>query len=149
GAANLFQGGDVRMDLMGFFSSALARLGSRRAVRRRAAPLAVEALEDRLQPSTTTISGFVYYDANGNGLLDPGEAPIADSPIQLLNDANAVVGSTTSDANGHYEFKADATIDVTPKAQTQTVTLPATMTDFSQSRTINQFNPALGTLQSV
>src|SRR5262249_33841602 len=70
-AAKPFQGGDVRMDLLGFLSSVLARMRSARQSRPAAGPrprLSLEALENRLLPTCTTISGFVYFDANDNGL---------------------------------------------------------------------------------
>src|SRR5689334_14197927 len=70
--------------------------------------LHLETLEDRSMPSCTSISGFVYFDANGNGLYDVGtESPIANSSIEL-HDANGdVVGTTTTDANGFYTFDMD------------------------------------------
>ena len=56
--------------------------------------LNVEALEDRVTPTTNTISGFVYYDANNNGAFDAGEKPIANSQIVLIN-------NTTKPDRGH------------------------------------------------
>src|SRR5207248_98810 len=62
------------------------------------AKLGVEVLEDRLSPSTTSISGFVFADANNNGLYDAGETPIANAPVELRDAASHVLGSTTTDA---------------------------------------------------
>ncbi|MBX7105662.1 MAG: carboxypeptidase regulatory-like domain-containing protein, partial [Gemmataceae bacterium] len=53
------------------------------------------------------ISGFVYVDANDNGVFDPGETPIANVSIMLTgtNDlGNPVMLSGTTDANGQYVF---------------------------------------------
>jgi protocatechuate 3,4-dioxygenase beta subunit len=54
-----------------------------------------------------SLSGFVYYDANNNGIKDPGEAPIPGTTINLFRqdlDAISILGSTTTDANGAYRF---------------------------------------------
>src|SRR5476651_1409276 len=71
--------------------------------------LNVEALEDRVTPTTVTntISGFVYYDANANGLFDPGETPIANNTVQLQNSSGTIIGTTTTDATGFYQFNND------------------------------------------
>ena len=47
------------------------------------ARLSIETLENRLTPSGNTISGFVFFDANNNGLFDPRETPLANSTIEL------------------------------------------------------------------
>ncbi len=41
--------------------------------RRRQQRLVVEQLEARLTPSSGEIHGTIWYDANGNGVRDPGE----------------------------------------------------------------------------
>ena len=52
-----------------------------------------------------TLSGYVYYDVNDNGLFEEGEAPIAGVSIELLDSAGQGTGVTTlTDANGYYEF---------------------------------------------
>ncbi|MEM6329915.1 MAG: SdrD B-like domain-containing protein [Planctomycetota bacterium] len=50
------------------------------------------------------LSGFVYHDADDDGVFDPGEEPIAGVAIKLLDESGAVVGETTTDAEGFYEF---------------------------------------------
>lgn len=110
---------------------------------------AVEALEDRSLPSCATISGFVYQDANHNGLFDVGELPIANSTIQLRDVNNLVVATTTTNSSGFYAFDHDPRISQVPQTLTQTITFPEGETDFSLQDTINQFDPALGQLQSV
>ena len=66
------------MGLFSFFS------GKRKAKNsRRAAALRIEPLEDRSLPSCNTISGYVFQDANNNGIMDAGELPIAGEHNQL------------------------------------------------------------------
>src|SRR3954447_5659722 len=72
--------------------------------------LRLEALEERSLMSCTTISGFVYQDANANGLFDPGESVFANTKIELHNAQGVLIGSTTTDAAGHYLFDADQTL---------------------------------------
>ncbi len=109
----------------------------------------VETLERRELLAGNVIGGFVYHDADGNGRFDSGEAPIAGSQIELLNASGAVVGSTTTDASGAYQFSSDRTVQVAPTTLSHKVTFPETPTSFSQSATASQFDPALGTLTSV
>ncbi|MCI0685450.1 MAG: carboxypeptidase regulatory-like domain-containing protein, partial [Gemmataceae bacterium] len=109
----------------------------------------VEALEDRLTPTCHIISGFVYQDANNNGIFDAGELPIANSPIQLRNAAGQVVGSTTTNAQGYYEFDHDSTISVAPTSLTKVVAFQNTETDFSLTGLLDRFDADLGELQSI
>jgi hypothetical protein len=111
--------------------------------------LNVEALEDRALPSGNTISGFVYYDVNANGTFDAGEQPIANTSIALYNSSNVVVGTTTTDANGYYEFKLDQSTNPIDATLTKTVTFPPTQTNFNLSGLLDKFDPSLGTLESV
>src|SRR6266404_2153202 len=101
------------MDLFNFLPSfGFRRL--KRGARKPAAKIApraslrLENLEDRLVMSASAISGFVFADANNNGLFDPGEKPIANSSIQLQNSQGIVIGQTTTDANGFYQFTTDS-----------------------------------------
>ena len=50
------------------------------------------------------VTGEVYNDLNGNGNLDPGEPGLQGWTVNLLNQAGHLVATTTSDANGDYEF---------------------------------------------
>ena len=56
------------------------------------------------------ICGFVWNDANGNGIQDGGEGPIQNASVTLVmpigSDPAVVVTST--DANGFYYFAADS-----------------------------------------
>ena len=52
-----------------------------------------------------SVSGYVYVDANNNGVYDPGETPIAGVKIALLDASGNTTGKTaTTDSNGYYEF---------------------------------------------
>ncbi len=52
-----------------------------------------------------SIGGFVYVDANNNCIFEPGEAPIAGVTVTLLDSQGNSTGiTTTTDANGHYQF---------------------------------------------
>jgi uncharacterized repeat protein (TIGR01451 family) len=123
---------------------------------RKYARLELEALEDRALPSGagvsgTVISGFVYHDLNNNGLYEPaaGETPYANTGVELLNAAGAIVGTTATDANGYYQFAADSTINTSPQTLTYTATFPSTLTNFSLTQAVQQFDPSLGTLLSA
>ena len=111
--------------------------------------LSLGVLEERMMLAASVISGYVYHDASGDGLYGPGDLPIAGSPIQLVNSAKMVVGSTTTDASGKYQFSTDSTVQAAPVSSTQTLSFPATPTNFTKSATIAQFDPSLGTLTSV
>ena len=75
---------------MGFFSMfrrpnksrKSAKKSSTSSARQHAARPDFETLEDRMMLSASTISGFVYHDANHNGLFDPGETPIANANLE-------------------------------------------------------------------
>ena len=113
--------------------------------------LHLEQLEDRSLMSCNTISGFVYYDINNNGLYeqDLGETPIAESSIELHNANGDVVGSTTTDANGFYLFELDATATGDEMSVEKTVTFDQTQTNFNLSGLLDQFDSSLGELQSI
>ena len=61
----------------------------------------------------STISGTVWYDANGNGTNNVGETNLANVEIDLVQDVNTngiadsgepVVASVNTDTNGNYSF---------------------------------------------
>ncbi len=54
-----------------------------------------------------SLSGYVYVDANGNGIRDTGEVGIADVAVTLQGTdslGRTVVLTATTDANGFYRF---------------------------------------------
>jgi len=119
-----------------------------RASRRRSVPR-VERLETVRLLAASVISGYVFTDANNDGLYQKGEVPIAADTIQLVNAAGVVVGTATTDAGGAYAFSTDSTVSTTPLTLTQTVSVPATLTNFSKPLSLAQFEPSLGTLTGV
>jgi hypothetical protein len=61
--------------------------------------------ENNQLTNTGVIGNRVWYDANGNGLQDPGEPGVADVLVTLYNAANdAVVATTTTGSDGSYTF---------------------------------------------
>ncbi|MFO0807784.1 MAG: SdrD B-like domain-containing protein [Gemmataceae bacterium] len=50
------------------------------------------------------VGDFVWEDRNGNGLQDAGEPGLANVTVRLLDGTGAVVGTTTTNANGAYRF---------------------------------------------
>ncbi|MGL6072827.1 MAG: SdrD B-like domain-containing protein [Fimbriiglobus sp.] len=53
----------------------------------------------------TTVSGSAFEDINGNGIQDAGEGGLVGGSVSLLNSATgAVVFTTTTDANGDFQF---------------------------------------------
>ena len=50
------------------------------------------------------IIGYVYVDANDNGIRNVGELPIAGTTMQLKNSVGVVVATTTTDSAGRYVF---------------------------------------------
>ena len=52
-----------------------------------------------------SVSGYVYVDANNNGVFDSGETPIAGAQLTLLDAKGNPTGSTaTTDGSGFYQF---------------------------------------------
>ena len=133
------------------FGSRKPKRGNRKPTAKsgRRAQLEVETLESRLVMTASVISGFVFSDTNNNGLFDPGEKPIANSSIQLQNSSGTVIGQAITDANGFYQFATDSTISTAPAILTKTASIPTTSTDWTQSVTLGQFDPSLGTLTSI
>ncbi|MEM1179709.1 MAG: SdrD B-like domain-containing protein [Acidobacteriota bacterium] len=55
-------------------------------------------------PGTATLGDYVWSDADGDGLQDPGEPGLGGVTVELLDGAGAVVATTTTDAAGRYRF---------------------------------------------
>ncbi|MFL5243558.1 MAG: choice-of-anchor E domain-containing protein [Gemmataceae bacterium] len=113
------------------------------------ARLNLEPLEDRQLLSCATISGFVYYDVNNNGIMDAGEIGLANSQVQLKDSTGAVVATTVSDGQGFYKFDANQTVGTAPTTQTIQLHFDPSKTDWSQTQALAQFDPSLGQLTSV
>ena len=68
-------------------------------------------------PRPYLIGDTVFFDANGNGVQDPGEPGIPGVVVNLKDWAGAVMGTATTDANGYYELGVEAstwTVEVDP-----------------------------------
>jgi hypothetical protein len=120
----------------------------RRSHARRASPR-IESLDSRILLSCAEISGFVYHDANDNGIFDSGETPIANSKLELHDSANHLVATTTTDAHGFYSFMADPRINTSPVTKEYDVSFPEKATDWTDTKTLPQLDPVLGTLTAV
>jgi serine-aspartate repeat-containing protein C/D/E len=60
---------------------------------------------DFAEVKPASLSGYVYVDANNNGVYDSGETPIANTTLALLDSSGNPTGATaTTDANGFYSF---------------------------------------------
>jgi len=56
-------------------------------------------------PRTAAIIGnWVWYDANGNGLQDPGERGISGLCVNLFDSRGNLIERTSTDSNGFYGF---------------------------------------------
>ncbi len=62
---------------------------------------------------TVTLSGEVFNDLNGDGMIDPGDTGFSGWTVNLLNSQDKVIATTTTDSHGDYSFTG-----VGPGAQT-------------------------------
>jgi hypothetical protein len=151
------------MNVLGWIPSFGWRL--RRAVSRRARHGGLRRIRPRLEhlePMTllsvtsSVISGYVFLDCNSinpaltnNGLFDVGEVGIPNSLIELENANHQVIGVTTTDQNGYYQFTT-SNVSIT---QTVTQSLSySNYTNFSDQALLpplNLFDPSLGQLVAV
>ncbi len=51
-----------------------------------------------------SIGDQVWHDLNANGIQDEGEPGIANVAVKLLDSNDAIMATTTTDANGNYQF---------------------------------------------
>ncbi len=126
----------------------LRRIRARDRGRRGSMPQ-LDLLEPRTLLTVSTISGYVFNDLTNIGLKQPSDPGLASSNIELLNSTGTVIGTTTSSASGYYQFTTDASINTAPQVITETATIPLQQPNYTQTTTVPQFNPALGTLTSV
>ncbi len=57
-------------------------------------------------PAPIELGNRVWLDADGNGIQDPGENPIAGVTVELVK-AGLVIATATTDADGNYIFSSD------------------------------------------
>ncbi|MBI4695940.1 MAG: VCBS repeat-containing protein [Gammaproteobacteria bacterium] len=51
---------------------------------------------------SSTVTGYVWSDVNGNGIQDAGEPPLAQRTIDLIDKNGSFSRTTTTDSTGHY-----------------------------------------------
>jgi len=99
--------------------------------------------------SCPTISGYIYHDANDNGLRDPGEAAITGGALELRSAEGDVVDATVADEDGYYEFFFDGTKQAPETSSSFLATFPSRLTNWSDSREAPPFDADDGTLVAV
>jgi hypothetical protein len=61
------------------------------------------------------VGDTVFADTDGDGNQEPGENGIPGVVLELRDPSNALIGTTTTDATGHYQFETESgsyTVDV-------------------------------------
>ena len=58
----------------------------------------------RQRQYTSTISGYVFHDRDGDGLVDPDEPGIFNVSVSLQDGSGVLLGSSTTDEEGSYSF---------------------------------------------
>lgn len=76
-----------------------------------------------VEPGVGAIAGRAFEDANGNGLQEEDDRPIAGVAVELRDSDGAVAASTTTDDDGRYLFE-----DLTPGTYTVAFATPSTYT---------------------
>ncbi|MBK7307961.1 MAG: carboxypeptidase regulatory-like domain-containing protein [Chitinophagaceae bacterium] len=57
------------------------------------------------QPAgTARLGDKVWFEANADGIQDAGEPGVAGVTVTLYNSGGTAIGTTTTDANGYYQF---------------------------------------------
>ncbi|MFN8496183.1 MAG: SdrD B-like domain-containing protein [Caldilineaceae bacterium] len=80
--------------------------------------------------ATGSLGDYVWHDRNGNGLQDEGpEQGIANAPVKLFSSSDQLVATTTTNAQGYYQF-----LDVAPGQYYLAFGLPAGFDSFSPGK---------------
>jgi len=79
------------------------------------------------------VGNFVWYDADGDGLQDPCEAPLNDVTVNLLDNAGLVIGTTMTDANGRYYFGGESGVNMSGANELQPLTDYEIRIDFASA----------------
>lgn len=72
-------------------------------------PAGTQTINGGLIPPAT-VSGEVWYDSDGDGLLDNGEFGMPGASVNLDNAQGITLLSTNTDANGNYQFTVPASL---------------------------------------
>jgi protocatechuate 3,4-dioxygenase beta subunit len=82
------------------------------------------------------VGNLVWHDADNDGVVDPGEQPIAGVVVQLTNAAGTVIATTVTNATGNYVFTdlpaGDYRVQI-PVDQTEPGSNPTALSPFSPS----------------
>jgi len=70
-----------------------------------------EVRQGVFEKTGTLLGNRVWLDANGNGILDPGEVGVGGICVNLLDANGTVVQQTTTDSNGYYGFNVRSSGD--------------------------------------
>src|SRR5579883_694473 len=102
---------------------------------------AVELLEQRELLATSVLQGTVFVDGNANGTLTAGDTRLTGATVELVdpNNPSNVIATTTTDANGNYQF-----IEPTGITYRILAIAPAGYHSLS-TQTLSQLNPATST----
>lgn len=92
---------------------------------------------------TGSIAGSVYVDANGNGVRDPAEAPLAGVVITLTSDTG-FTATVTTDAVGNYVFA-----DLLPGTYTISETQPSAYGDGATNVGSGGGSPGVNTVTGI
>lgn len=67
--------------------------------------LAVQFGSSQCVTQPGTIEGFVFKDANNNGIKDPGEVPVSNVRVQAVDGSGSTLSTVLTDINGLYALK--------------------------------------------
>ena len=65
------------------------------------------------------IGDYVWFDANNDGVQDPAEPAIGGVTVTLVDSDGLPIASTTTDANGYYNFGPEAGVEADSSYQLQ------------------------------
>lgn len=57
-----------------------------------------------IAPTTASLTGYVWLDHDMDGLQAPTETPVPGVTVALYQSDGTLIGTTVTDANGHYSF---------------------------------------------
>ncbi len=98
----------------------------------------VSSMGDSAPGTAPSLSGTVYYDANGNGVRDSNDWAIRDAIVSLISASSSTIVYATTDENGAYSFK-----DLAPDDYSITVLSPSSAP--GQSNLVGILTDATGT----
>jgi hypothetical protein len=91
-------------------------------------------------PAPIELGNRVWFDANGNGIQDPGESGFADVVVGLYDGSGVLVATVTTDANGNYRFSSDTRLTTVDPGLTVVAGLDP-RGDYTLAVLASNFNP--------